>query len=75
MVGVNLDLSFYRLLVAFLLRRRGVEGSWWRQRLFCFCRFSCLFVPYQPLSAVLAFLAPHVGLLLSWWLGLLFELL
>jgi hypothetical protein len=25
MVGVNLDLSFYRLFVAFLLRRRGVE--------------------------------------------------
>jgi hypothetical protein len=64
--GVNLDLSFYRHLEAFLLWRGGVEEDGWRQRLFCFFCFSCLFVPYQPLSAVLIFLAPHVGLLLSW---------
>lgn len=52
-----------------------VVGSWWRQQLFCFFRFSCLLVPWQPLSAVGFFLAPQDELLHSWWLGLWFELL
>jgi hypothetical protein len=50
-------------------------GSWWRQRVALLFRFSCPFVPWQPLSAVGFFLASQDELLLSWWLGLWFELL
>jgi hypothetical protein len=39
-----------------LLRRRGVVGSWWRQRVALLFRFSCLHVPCQPLSAIGFFL-------------------
>jgi hypothetical protein len=49
-----------------LLRRRGVVGSWWRQRVALLFRFSCPFVPWQPLPAVLAFLAPQDGLFPLW---------
>jgi hypothetical protein len=41
-------------------------GSWWRQQVALLFRFSCLLVPCQPLSAVLAFLAPQDGLFPLW---------
>jgi hypothetical protein len=68
-------LSLYSRFWVSLLRRRGVVGSWWRQRVALLFRFSCPFVPWQPLSAVGLFLAPQDVLLHSWWLGLMFELL
>jgi hypothetical protein len=33
-----------------------VVGSWWWQQLFCFFRFFCLLVQWQPLSAIGFFL-------------------
>jgi hypothetical protein len=38
-------LFLYSCFWVSLLRRGGVVGSWWRQQLFCFFRFSCLLVP------------------------------
>jgi hypothetical protein len=51
-----LGLSLYSSFGASLLRRRGVVGSWWRQRVALLFRFSCPYVPWQPLSAIGFFL-------------------
>jgi hypothetical protein len=48
--------SFIAILGASLLRRRGVEGKRWRQRVALLFRFSCPYVPWQPLSAIGFFL-------------------
>jgi hypothetical protein len=68
--GVAQDLFLYSHFWVSLLQRGGVVGSWWRQRVALLFRFSCPYVPWQPLSAIGFFLLSASFLLLKMYFSI-----